>query len=118
MDKIVFFSESGVMGKVPRDFENARTEYAWMLALDAPHYTLGTKLDENFDLGIVIIPKSNPQIDLDFYRKNCKKVAVMQEGPHWYFQDYPLNRQIWFYNTLMRIGYIAIMNLTLCIIKD
>ena len=112
MDKIVFFSESGVMGKVPRDFENARTEYAWMLALDAPHYTLGTKLDENFDLGIVIIPKSNPQIDLDFYRKNCKKVAVMQEGPHWYFQDYPIQHQFNYANTIVDADWVYCHNET------
>ena len=38
--KVVFFSESQVSGKVPRDFPNARTEYAWMIALDAPHYNI------------------------------------------------------------------------------
>ena len=110
MDKIVFFSESGVTGKVPRNFKNARTEYAWMLALDAPHYTLGAKLDENFDLGIVIIPKSNPQIDLDFYRKNCKKVAVMQEGPHWYFQDYPIQHQFNYANTIVDADWVYCHN--------
>lgn len=110
MDKIVFFSESGVMGRIPRDFENARTEYAWMLALEAPHYTLGTKLDENFDLGIVIIPKSNPQVDLDFYRKNCKNVAVMQEGPHWYFQDYSVEKQIHYINTLRDADWVYCHN--------
>ena len=106
MDKIVFFSESGVMGKVPRNFENARTEYAWMLALDAPHYTLGTDLNEEFDLGIIIIPKSNPQVDLDFYRKNCKKVAVMQEGPHWYFQDYSVEQQFQFIENLRKADWV------------
>ena len=40
--KIVFFSESQVNGKVPRTFDNARTEYAWMMALDAPHYNINT----------------------------------------------------------------------------
>ena len=110
MDKIVFFSESGVMGKVPRNFENARTEYAWMLALDAPHYTLGTDLNEEFDLGIVIIPKSNPQVDLDFYRKNCKKVAVMQEGPHWYFQDYPIPHQFNYANTIVDADWVYCHN--------
>ena len=38
--KIAFFSESQVRGKIPRDFLNARTEYAWMMALDAPHYNI------------------------------------------------------------------------------
>ena len=110
MDKIVFFSESGVMGRIPRDFENARTEYAWMLALEAPHYTLGTKLDENFDLGIVIIPKNNPQFDLNKIKQYCNEVAVMQEGPNWYWQDYPLQQQIWYYNTIQEADFMFVHN--------
>ena len=39
--KVAFFSESQVNGKVSRTFDNARTEYAWMMALDAPHYNIG-----------------------------------------------------------------------------
>ena len=27
--KIAFFSESNFIGKIPRDFDNMRTEYAW-----------------------------------------------------------------------------------------
>ena len=30
----------------------------------------------------------------------------MQEGPHWYFQDYPMEQQIWFYNCLMEMDVI------------
>ena len=30
MNKIIFFSESNIQGKVPRDFENARTVLCWM----------------------------------------------------------------------------------------
>ena len=60
MNKIAFFSESQIVGKIQRTFVNARTEYAWMMALDAPHYPINnisaTELD--FDLGIVIIPKT------------------------------------------------------------
>lgn len=34
----------------------------------------------------------------------------MQEGPHWYFQDYALDRQIWFYNTLMEMDFLFVHN--------
>jgi hypothetical protein len=108
--KIVFFSESQINGKVPRNFENARTEYAWMMALDAPHYNINNIPTEHFDLGIVIIPKNNPNIDLDKYRKICDKVAVMQEGPHWYFQDYEIDKQFHYYNTLMEADWIYCHN--------
>ena len=32
--KIAFFTESGFEGKISRDFDNMRTEYAWYAALD------------------------------------------------------------------------------------
>ncbi len=108
--KVVFFSESQVNGKIPRDFPNARTEYAWMMALDAPHYNINNIPTEKFDLGIVIIPKNNPNIDLDLFRECCDKVAVMQEGPHWYWQDYQLEQQIWFYNILQEMDFLFAHN--------
>ena len=43
-------------------------------------------------------------------KKICKKVGTMQEGPHWYFQDYPMDQQIWFYNTLMEMDFILCHN--------
>ena len=108
--KIVFFSESQVNGKIPRTFENARTEYAWMMALDAPHYNINNIPTEHFDLGIVIIPKNNPQVDLNKMRKICDKVAVMQEGPHWYFQDYDIDKQFHYYNTLLDADWVYCHN--------
>ena len=113
--KIVFFSESQVIGKIPRDFSNARTEYAWMMALDATHIPLPnvghfSTTDEHFDLGVVIIPKTNPNIDLDEIRKSCDKVAVMQEGPHWYFQDYSVTQQFHYYNLLRSADWVYCHN--------
>ena len=75
MDKIAFFSESGNNQKYPRDFPNSRTEVGWCLALDAPMCALNVLPNEQFDLGIVIIPKSNPNVNLDFIRGRCDKVA-------------------------------------------
>ena len=108
--KIVFFSESQINGKIPRDFPNARTEYAWMMALDAPHFNIHSQVDGKYDLGIVIIPKTNPNINLDEIRKSCDKVAVMQEGPHWYFQDYSVTQQFYYYNLLRSADWVYCHN--------
>ena len=118
MNKVAFFSESGFDGKIPRDFDNMRTEYAWYVGLDATHHHVESiqSLDDNmYDLGIVIIPKT--KIDylmvyplIEQMRRVCKKIGTMQEGPHWYFQDYPLHQQIWFYNCLMEMDVIFAHN--------
>jgi hypothetical protein len=108
--KVVFFSESQIKGNIPRTYKDARTEYAWMMALEAPHYNINNIPTEHFDLGIVIIPKNNPQVDLNKMRKICDKVAVMQEGPHWYFQDYQIDKQFHYYNTLMEADWVYCHN--------
>ena len=108
--KIAFFSETGNNQKYPRDFPNARTEVGWCLTLDAPMCSLQVLPNEKFDLGIVIIPKENPKVDLDFIRKRCDKVAIMQEGPHWYFQDYTIEEQFHYYNTLMDADWVYCHN--------
>ena len=118
MNKIAFFSESNFEGKILRNFENMRTEYAWYVALEATHHSISnlTKLQDNqYDLGIVIIPKKNIENLMQFpmieqMRRVCKKIGFMQEGPAWYFQDYPMDQQIWFYNTLMEMDVIFAHN--------
>ena len=107
---IAFFTEMGFEGKVPRNHPNMRTEFAWMCALDADHYNYKNIPNKEYDLGIVIIPKKNPNFDLNILKKYCNKVAVMQEGPHWYFQDYSLDKQIWYYNTLTSADIIFTHN--------
>ena len=112
--RIGFFSESNFDGKIPRNFENMRTEYAWYVGLDATHHYVGhlPSMEENmYDLGIIIIPKTKieqlMQVNLiEQMRRVCKKIGFMQEGPYWYFQDYPMEQQIWFYNTLMDMDII------------
>ena len=108
--KIAFFSETGENEKYPQKYIDARTEVAWCLALDAPMCNLKVLPKAHFDLGIVIIPKNNPDIDLNHIRKICDKVAVMQEGPYWYFQDYALEYQFHYYNTLMSADWIYCHN--------
>jgi hypothetical protein len=107
---IAFFTEMGFTGKVPRTHKNMRTEFAWMVALDADHYNINSTPNKKYDLGITIIPKNNPKFDLGKLKQHCDKVAVMQEGPHWYFQDYDLEKQINYYNTLASADIIFVHN--------
>ncbi len=108
--KVAFFSETGNNHRYPRDFPNSRTEVAWCLALDAPMCSLYARPKEQFDLGIVIIPKEHPKVSLDYIRGCCDKVAVMQEGPHWYFQDYEIDKQFHYYNTLRSADWVYCHN--------
>ena len=85
---IAFFTEMGFNGKVSRTHENMRTEFAWMVALDADHYNLNDDITQKYDLSIVITPKNSPdKVNIDRLKMFCERVGVMQEGPFWYFQD-------------------------------
>ena len=107
---IAFFTEMGFEGKIPRNHINMRTEFAWMCALNADHYNYKSIPNKQYDLGIIIIPKKNPNFDINTLKNCCNKIAVMQEGPHWYFQDYSLDKQIWYYNTLTSADIIFTHN--------
>ena len=115
--KIAFFTEMGFGGKIPRNHDNMRTEFAWMCALDAEHYNINQAIASTsyielpvFDLGIVIIPKNVNEFDLNLLRMLCKQIAVMQEGPNWNWQDYELPKQIWYFNTLTSADIIYTHN--------
>jgi hypothetical protein len=110
--EIAFFTEMGFDGEVPRNHPNMRTEFAWMCALEADHYSIiqAPFITKKYDLGIVIIPKKNPDFDINSLKQSCNKVAVMQEGPNWYWQDYDLPKQIWYYNTLTSADIIFTHN--------
>ena len=108
---IAFFTEMGFVGKIPRTHKNMRTEFAWMCALEADHYNLTQTPLQNYDLGIVITPKNKPQsVDIGRLKQFCDKIGIMQEGPHWYFQDYNLNEQINYFNTLTSADIILVHN--------
>ena len=108
--EVAFFTEMGFTGKVPRTHTNMRTEFAWMVASNADHYNINQIPDKRYELGITIIPKKNPEFDLSKLKTVCNKVAVMQEGPHWYFQDYTLDKQINYFNTLRQADIINAHN--------
>lgn len=106
-----FFTEMGFQGTIPRTHPNMRTEFAWMCKLGAYHYNLTATPSKNYDLGIVINSKKNPElVNVGKLKKYCKEVAIMQEGPFWYFQDYPLANQIHYYNNLTKADIILAHN--------
>ena len=117
MAKVAWFTEGGWSGKIPRNNPDMRNDSAWMHVLDAVHYPIWNihEVQEKYDLGIVTLPKNN--IDklsqyplIENLRKCCDKIAYMQEGPHWYFQDFPLEQQIWHFNTLMEMDWLYVHN--------
>tara|TARA_R110002167_G_scaffold365568_1_gene590663 strand:+ start:42 stop:941 length:900 start_codon:yes stop_codon:yes gene_type:complete len=109
--KVAFFTEMGFNGKIPRTHKNMRTEFAWMVALNATHYNLKSIPSENYDLGIVVNSKNNPEwVNVEGLKSKCEKVAIMQEGPFWYFQDYPLAKQIHHFNNLTSADIIYAHN--------
>ena len=118
--KIGFFSEAGYEGKVPRNYDNMRTDVAWVCALDAIHHPI-VKLrslpDNLYDVGVMILPKNRkPLLDwfpnsvLEEYRRVCKKVTIMQESYYNYWQDSPIAEQIWYFNFITEMDLIFCHN--------
>src|SRR5210317_1589727 len=109
--RIAFFTEMGFNGKVPRTYTNMRTEFAWMVAMNADHYNLKQIPEQEYDLGIVINSKNHPEwVNVEGLKTKCKQVGIMQEGPFWYFQDYPLANQIHYFNNLIAADTIYVHN--------
>ena len=108
--KIAFFTEGQYQGKITRNNSNMRTDLAWVCALEAEHWNINQPPNKHYDIGIVIIPKKNPQFDINVLKKYCDKIIVMQEGPNWYWQDYPLEQQIWYFNTIQEADFMFVHN--------
>jgi len=118
---ICFISQNAHRGKLPRNFENCRTEFAWQIALDAFHIPIidllkQTNVTCSYDLGIIILPKKletiNTEMLLSMARKLCKILTVMQEGQCWYFQDYDYTNQVNYVNLLSEIDFLLVHNKT------
>ena len=110
--EIAFFTEGQYQGKVSRDNDNMRTDLAWICSLKADHWNINSMPNKKYDLGIIIIPKKNPQFDLNKLKQYCNKISVMQEGPNWYWQDYPLPQQIWYFNTIQEADFMFVHNMS------
>jgi hypothetical protein len=131
--KIAFLTEMGFTGKIPANHTNMRTEFAWMHALSADHFSIGDwKSIVNYDCVMVIFPKGgghsysidgiklidkkNPysflfasSIITDL-KNNNKLVCSIQEGPAWYSNDFDLDDQFNLYNRLFECDILFAHN--------
>lgn len=115
--EVKWFSELPLQGKVPRNFRNMRTEFAWFVAQDSSHtnlFNLPQLPDQSIDVGIIIIPKNvEPFLSMDIVghlKRVCKKYAFMQEGPSWFFQSLPLQQSFWFFNIMLNADFVLAHN--------
>jgi hypothetical protein len=121
MKKVVFLSQMGFVGKIPRKHPNMRVEFAQMCALQADHYSLFNinSIPSKYNVAILLIPKTSSDRDalynidiVNEARKIADKVVFMQEGPNWIYQDLPVHQQIWHYNLLTSVDGILSENET------
>lgn len=134
--KIAFLTEMGFIGKIPANHPNMRTEFAWMHALNADHFNIhlfgSDKNLTGYDHVFVIFPKGktflssegstlvngvNPVSELlrqdivgRIKEKGNTKVHYVQEGPHWWYNDYEVADQIYFFNFLQSCDTIFTHN--------
>lgn len=130
--KIVFLTEMGFTGKIANDHTNMRTEFAWMHALNADNHNIYRYEEvKNYDHVFIIFPKGKTFLSaegskliqginpvsgfigpglIDKLKESNKKVYYVQEGPHWWFNDYELVDQINFYNMLAKVDIIFAHN--------
>ena len=120
--KIAWFTEGGWQGKVGLDNPNMRNDVSTKYILGAEHYpifqiseVLQHFGDNHFDFGIVTLPKTKTEELMKFdmmgnLKKLCKKTISMQEGPHWLFQDYTMEQQIWWFNALTEFDMLFAHN--------
>ena len=130
--RVAFVTEMGFTGKVQSNHPNMRTEFAWMNALNADHHNIyNIESVTNYDSVFVIFPKgklylsaegskisngTNPVSSIlnsnfiEILKSSNKKIYYVQEGPHWWFNDYELSDQILFYNLLSQCDAIYTHN--------
>ena len=120
--KIVWFTEGGWQGKVSLDNPNMRNDVSTKWLLGAEHYPIFQMPqvlehfgEKYFDFGIVTLPKTHVDKLMTFdmmgdLKKLCRKTISMQEGPHWYYQDYTMEQQIWWYNSLTEFDMLFAHN--------
>lgn len=114
--KIAFFTEGQYVGHVPREHPNMRTDVAWICALSAQHIPINQihNVTEQFDLGIVIIPKHKEALFdyplVEHMRSICTKIGTMQESTYWYWQGGTVQSQLWYHNILQSMDIIFCHN--------
>jgi len=109
---IAFFTENPFYGKLQRN-QGGRTDANWFIALDATHVSFNHSPDTSFEVGIIIVPKKNPERAFAYYEKyrnKCRKWCAMQEGNHQLWQDFPVETQISYLNFLNELDIIFCHN--------
>jgi hypothetical protein len=132
--RIAFLTEMGFNGTIPSTHNNMRTEFAWMNALNAVHYPLANyDLVKEYDVVFIIFPKGKTYLNsegstlinginpvskyleqpiIPTLKDSNTKVYYIQEGPHWWWNDYEVIDQIQFYNFLSLTDGIFAHNLS------
>ena len=132
--RVAFLTETNYRGKWPQNFPNARTEIAWQLALDAEHYNIHEyEHVRGYDAVFIIFPKATVKLNavgvemtppvgtdkditiyqkpiVDTLKKHNKKVCAVQEGPSWFFNEYDISTQVFFFNQLAECDIIFAHN--------
>lgn len=109
--KIAFFTEGYWYGTVPSNHNNMRTDLAWMHLLNAEHFCIDGQLPTAvYDIGIIIIPKNKVDYNINSFKKCCRKIGIMQEGPNNYWTDYTLGDQIKYLGLLDSADFILCHN--------
>ena len=126
--KITFISQKGPCF-IERNTPHVPVDLAQQCALKAHnhHYTQLEQLKDEWDIVILLIPKTQEDRDKlyslfpydvdgnDLIRKAkkvAKKVWYMQEGPSWIFQDLPIHQQFWHFSLLSSVDGILCENKT------
>jgi len=132
--RIAFLTEMGFNGIIPSTHTNMRTEFAWMNALNAVHYPLANYDSvKEYDVVFIIFPKGKTYLNsegstlvnginpvskyldkpiVEILKESNSKVYYIQEGPHWWWNDYEVIDQIQFYNFLSLTDGIFAHNLS------
>lgn len=124
--RIAFLTDMEFEAKIPENHPNMRTEFAWMHALNADHYSINTASSimkvNDYDQVFIIFPKGQLYLNAvgakiangtnsissllqtnlvsQLREQNNNKIYYIQEGPHWLWNDYEIYDQIGFYNLL------------------
>lgn len=116
--KIAFFTEGLThrpVSEFDRNHANARTDVAWQIALKSHHWRIDSLdfPDNEYDLGIFIIPKNctlKVLANIRFLSMKVRKWAIMQEGPNDLFQDLPIEVQFQYLSLLEKTDCILCHN--------
>jgi hypothetical protein len=129
---VAFLTEMNFRGKVPVTHPNARTEFAWMIALGSDHFNIMEyEKVSGYDWVFVIFPKGGVSLNsegirlndqpnrfsdlykipfIEILKKQNKRVAYVQEGPTWFINDFTLTDQFNIFNNMAECDVIFAHN--------